>query len=143
MIVVVQANVLSVGLNGKRHALKELPIRVITMQSGYQAARSLKNENVDSVISSWDLADMKDGQFLKRLKAVKPGIPTIAVVKRGDKKQEIAARSLGVSAVVSEDTSDAYFRQVICQLLGLEDAHSIKAIKWKRQKSAAKAVEEA
>ena len=34
MIVLVQANVLAVGLEGKSEILKELPIRVISMQSG-------------------------------------------------------------------------------------------------------------
>ncbi|GAI81962.1 unnamed protein product, partial [marine sediment metagenome] len=112
MIVLVQATVLTVGLNGngKNEVLRELPIRLITMQSGTEAARSLKNEKVDSVISKWDLDDMEDGRFLKRLRAVKPEIPTIAFVRAGDRAQEIAARSLGVSAILTDDTSDELFR---------------------------------
>src|SRR4030042_4298168 len=97
MVVLVQANVLTVGLDGKNEVLRELPIRLITMQSGMKAARSLKTEKVDSVISKWDLDDMEDGQFLKNMRAAKPEIPTIAFVKAGDQSQEIAARSLGVS----------------------------------------------
>ena len=93
MIVLVQANVLTVGLGDKNEALQELPLRLIAMSSGAEAARSLKNERVDSVISKWDLDDMKNGLFLKRLKAVKPAIPTIVFVRAGDRVQEIAARS--------------------------------------------------
>ncbi|MDD5327944.1 MAG: hypothetical protein PHY02_09045 [Phycisphaerae bacterium] len=128
MIVLVQASVLTVGLNGKNEVLRELPIRLITMQSGKKAARSLKNEKIDSVISKWDLCDMENGQFLRTLRAVKPGIPTIAFVKAGDHAQEIAARSLGVSAVLTEEANDGLFRETVANVLGLRDIVSIKAI---------------
>ena len=128
MIVLVQASVLTVGLNGKNEVLRELPIRLITMQSGMEAARSLKNEKVDSVISKWDLHDMEDGRFLKNLRAVKPEIPTIAFVRAGDRAQEIAARSLGVSAILTEDTSDELFRETVANVLGLKGIVSIKVI---------------
>ncbi len=128
MIVLVQATVLTVGLDGKNEVLRELPIRVITMQSGKKAARSLKTEKVDSVISKWDLNDMEDGRFLKNLRAVKPEIPTIAFVRAGDQAQEIAARSLGVSAVLTDDANDELFRETVANVLGLRDVASIKAI---------------
>jgi len=128
MIVLVQANVLTVGLNGRNEVLQELPIRVIAMQSGIEAARSLKSEKVDSVISKWDLEDMEDGRFLKTLRAVKHDIPTIAFIKAGDTAQEIAARSLGVSAVLTNETDDELFRQTVANVLGLESIVSIKAI---------------
>ena len=128
MIVLVQATVLTVGLNGKNEVLWELPIRLITMESGTEAARSFKSEKVDSVISKWDLQDMENGQFLKNLKAIKPEIPTIAFIKAGDKEQEIAARSLGVSAILTEDTSDELFRETVANVLGLKGLVSIKTI---------------
>jgi len=128
MIVLVQATVLTVGLDGRNEVLRELPIRVITMQYGVEAARSLKNEKVDSVISKWNLVDMKDGRFLKNLRAVKPEIPTIAFIRAGDRAQEIAARSLGVSAVLTDDTDDELFRQTVANILGLKRIVSIKAI---------------
>jgi len=128
MIVLVQATVLTVGLNGKNEVLWELPIRLITMESGTEAARSFKSEKVDSVISKWDLQDMEDGQFLKNLKAIKPEIPTIAFIRARDKEQEIAARSLGVSAILTEDTSDELFRETVANVLGLKGLVSIKTI---------------
>jgi len=128
MIVLIQASVLTVGLDGRNEVLRELPIRLITMQSGRKAARSLKNEKVDSVISKWDLDDMEDGRFLKNLRAVKPEIPTIAFVKAGDQTQEIAARSLGVSAVLTDDTDDDLFCETVANVLGLRDITSIKAM---------------
>jgi len=128
MIVLVQAIVLTVGLNDKEEVLQELPIQLITMQSGTRAARSLKNGKVDSVISKWDLDDMEDGQFLRRLRAVKPEIPTIAFIRAGDRTQEIAARSLGVSAVLTDDTDDELFQETVANVLGLKSIASIKAI---------------
>ena len=98
------------------------------MQSGIKAARSLKNEKVDSVISKWDLDDMEDGRFLRNLRAVKPEIPTIAFVRAGDRAQEIAARSLGVSAVLTDEADDELFRETVANILGLRDIASIKAI---------------
>jgi len=134
MIVLVQANVLTVGLDGKSEVLRELPIRLLTMRSGNEAARSLKNTKVDSVISNWDLEDMSDGRFLKKLKAVKPDLPTIVFVRAGDAAQEIEARSLGVSAVLTDDTSDDIFRQTVANVLGLKGIVSIKAISAAPQK---------
>jgi DNA-binding NarL/FixJ family response regulator len=128
MLVLVQATVLTVGLNGKSESLQELPIRLINMQSGSEAARSLKTEKVDSVISNWDLDDMTDGLFIRKLKAVKPEIPTIVFVAAGDRTQEIAARSLGVSAVLTSDTDDEHFKQTVANVLGLRDIVAIKAI---------------
>ena len=128
MIVLVEASVLTVGLNGREEVLQELPIRVIAMQSGIKAARSLKIERVDSVISKWELEDMADGRFLKDLMAAKPDIPTIVFTKAGDRAQEIAARSLGVSAVLTDEADDDLFRQTVANVLGLKDIVSIKAI---------------
>jgi DNA-binding NarL/FixJ family response regulator len=128
MIVLVQATVLTVGLNGRNEVLRELPVRLIAMQSGLEAARSLKNEKVNSVISKWDLDDMPNGRFLKSLKSAKPHIPTIAFVRPGSANQEIAARALGVSAVLSEDASDDLFKETVANLLGIRDTVTIKAI---------------
>ena len=128
MIVLVQANILTVGINGRNKVLRELPIRLIAMQSGVEAVRSLKNEKVDSVISKWDLVDMEDGRFLRKLRTVKPDIPTIVFIRADDQAQEIEARSLGVSAVLTDQASDDIFRQTVANVLGLKDLVSIKVI---------------
>ena len=128
MIVLVKATVLTVGLEDANKALKQLPLRVINMRTGLEASRSLKNEKFDSIISNWELPDMKDGLFLKGLRRIKPDIPTIAVVKAGSTHQEISARSIGVSVVLTSDTTDEIFRQTVAEILGLRDADSIKEI---------------
>jgi DNA-binding NarL/FixJ family response regulator len=129
MILLVQATVLSVGIDGRHEVLQELPIRLINVQSGVEAASSFKNEPIDSVISSWDLIDMPDGIFLKRLRRIRPDIPTIAVVEADNFAQEVSARSLGVSAVLTDHSSDEHFREAVRQVLGLKDVASIRSIK--------------
>lgn len=125
MYVVAKANVLAVGLKDRAEALKELPIRLISLQHGSEAARSFKTESFDSVISHWHLVDTEPGVFLRNLRGIRPDIPTIAVIEANNPAQEIEARSLGVSAVVTDDCSDDHFRQVVCAVLGLERVESI------------------
>ncbi len=136
MLVLVKANVLTVGLEGRSKVLKELPIRLIDMRSGVEAARSLKNEKVDSVISTWDLEDMPDGQFVRNLRAVKPDIPTIVFITSGDSGQEIEARSLGVSAVLTDQADDELLKRTLMNVLGLSSVdaaiESIAAVKHSR-----------
>ncbi len=105
-----------------------MPVRVLYIQTGEKAGRSLKNENVDSVISSWGLPDAPNGQFLKNLRLAKPYMPVIAIVDSNDVKQEIAARSIGVSAVLSSDVTDEVFRQTAIGVLGLGDTEAIQEI---------------
>lgn len=128
MIVVTKTNVLTVGIDDKAATLDELTVKVISLKFGTEAARSFKNKDFDSVISKWDLPDMADGRFLKALKSAKPEIPTIAVVESGNIEQEIAARSLGVSAVITDQASDEQFLETVSQTLGLTNSDSIRAI---------------
>lgn len=116
---VVVANVLAVGLGNRSDILKELPIRLIVMETGAEAIRSLREERITTVVSKWGLVDMPQGRFLKNIIAAKPAIPTIAFVTAGDPAQEIEARSLGITVVLSEDIDDGYFRQAVCQLSGI------------------------
>ncbi|HOM60590.1 MAG TPA: hypothetical protein PLX18_10670 [Anaerohalosphaeraceae bacterium] len=122
MYIVAKTNVLAIGVYNRVESLKELPIRLICLNRGNDAVRSLKNETIHSVISHWHLKDMPDGAFLKGLKSIRPDMPTIAVIEPNNPQQEIQARSLGVSAVITEDCSQEHFRQIVCGVLGLRDA---------------------
>jgi len=120
MVILVKTKVLSVGIGQQARSLQDLPIRLLNLSRGQQAVSAFKREQIDSVISHWHLADMPDGQFLKKLKAVYPDMPTIALVEAGNTQQEIAARSLGVAAVIPEDCDGDYLRQVVSMVLGLQ-----------------------
>ena len=128
MVIIAKMNILSVGAGSRTESLSGLPIRLIDLKDGYEAIRSFKTEHVDSVISHWHLADMPNGRFLKKLKAVKPDMPTIAIVEGGNHQQEIEARSLGVAAVITEDSNEEHFRDVITAVLGLQDVRAIEEL---------------
>lgn len=125
MVIVVKTKVLSVGLGPQAECLKDLPIRLVNLSKGAQAVDIFKREQVDSVVSHWHLSDMPDGQFLKKLKAVYPKMPTIAIVEANNRQQEIEARSLGVAAVIPEDSDGNYLRQVVSMVLGLQTVSQI------------------
>ncbi len=128
MVIIAKMNILSVGTGSRIENLNGLPVRLISVKDGYEAVRSFKIEQVDSVISHWHLADMPDGKFLKKLKAAKPQMPTIAIIEGQNPQQEIEARSLGVAAVITEDSSEEHFRAVITSVLGLQDARAIQEL---------------
>lgn len=124
MNVVSQANVLTLGLKGREQALRELPIDITAAKSASEMARYLKSEHFDSVISKWILEDTDGGIFLQRLRMVKPDISMIVFVKNNDPTEEIAARSIGVSMVLTEDCSDEFFIESVISILGLKTAIS-------------------
>ena len=128
MVIIAEMNVLAVGIEGRAGEFNGLPVRLVNMAHGSDAIHSFKTDSIDSVISHWNLADMPDGQFLKKLKAAKPDMPTIAIIEANNPQQEIEARMLGVSAVISEDCGDAYFRRVMTSVLGLPNSQSIEKL---------------
>lgn len=127
MIIATKTTVLAVGVGNRSAELSELPIQLICLTHAKEAASSFKTEKIDSVISHWHLEDMPDGQFIRRLKAVRPQMPTIAIIESGNIEQEIAARSLGVAAVVMEDCSEEYFRMIVADTLHLRN-HTVKRL---------------
>ena len=128
MVIIAEMNVLAVGMEDRAGEFKGLPIRLLDMAHGSDAIRSFRTDPIDSVISHWHLADMPDGEFLRKLKAVKPDMPTVAIIEPNNPQQEIEARMLGVSAVVSEDCGDDYFRQVLTSVLGLPNERAIETL---------------
>ncbi len=99
MKVLVEANVLAIGLDGFPNMLDNLPVRVVSALSAKEAARSLKYENFDIILSSWNL-DNSDW-FVRTIKRAKPSMPVVAIVEPGNPEQEIQARCSGASAVVT------------------------------------------
>ena len=128
MVIIAEMNVLAVGMKDRADEFNGLPIRLLDIAHGADAIRSFKTDPIDSVISHWHLADMPDGEFLKKLKAVRPDMPTVAIVEASNPQQEIEARMLGVSAVIPEDCGDEYFRQVMTSVLGLPNERAIEKL---------------
>ena len=105
---VVGKSILVVGVTDKEDVLRELPVRVLAMDTGVQAIRCLREERIGTIISHWELIDMPAGKLLRSIIEAKPFILTIAFIRPGDTDQEIAARRLGVDAVLSEDRSEEH-----------------------------------
>ena len=121
------ASVLTVGMGMRSDALKELPVRLLAVDRGVLAIRCLREERVDMVVSRWELDDMPHGILPANILAAKPFMPTIVFVPPGDNAREIAARSLGVSAVLSDDTDDDYLREAVSQILSISTGSKFTA----------------
>lgn len=129
MLIITETNVLTVGISeGQIQALRELPVRVINVRYGNEAVRSFKSKNINSVVSQWSLDDMPDGALLKGVRSIKPDLPTIAIIESGNTEQEIEARSLGVSAVLTENCGREELIEVLANLLGIADTQAIASI---------------
>jgi len=111
--------IVAVGITDRAGALAELPVRVLFARDGQRAVRQLRAGKIDLLISCWELPDMGQGELFERVRDAKPYLPTLAVIEAGNVEQEIAARSLGVSAVLPEDIGGGHFREVVCDMLGL------------------------
>lgn len=121
----VYSTILIIAAQDKADALQELPLRLMMIDTGKEAIQCLRREQIDSVVSRWDLVDMPDGELLEKITAARPKMPTVAFVEPGNQQQEIMARSLGVTAILSDDIDDDYFRSTVCQILHIEDFASM------------------
>jgi len=122
----VSTTILMVNASDKSHALKELPVRLLMMDTGTEAIQCLREERIDTVVSQWELIDMPHGRLLENVRGAIPTMPTIAFIATDNMEQEIAARSLGVTVVLSEDVDDDYFRKTVCNLLGFSEVAAMQ-----------------
>ena len=120
MKVLVQRHTLTVGLNGKSDILRELPVELVNVDTAAAAVSYLRNERFGGVVSRWRLEDMEEGGFQRKLRTVRPDTATVVLVDGSDPAQEIMARSIGVSAVLTEDCSDELLLATVAAVLGLE-----------------------
>lgn len=128
MVIIAEMNVLAVGMKDRSDGFEGLPVRLLDAAGGSEAIHSFKTSSIDSVISHWNLPDMPDGEFLRKLKSAKPDMPTVAIIESDNPQQEIEARMLGVNAVICEDCDEGYLRQVVTAVLGLSDQQAIEAL---------------
>ena len=119
------STIVMVGTETRVSGLHELPIRLLIFETGREAIQCLTTERIDSVISRWDLIDMPEGELLAKITRARPNMPTVAFIEPGNQQQEIIARSLGVTAILTDDIDDAYFRSTVCQILYIEDNASV------------------
>ena len=105
--------VLAVGLKDRCKALKSLPVKLRSVDTGFQALQQLRLEVPSVLVGLWDLPDMPDGSLFKRILATTASATTVTLVEFQNAEQEIAARSLGVTLVLDENIDD----ETLCDLL--------------------------
>lgn len=119
MKVLVEKKLLVVGLDSLARKLLELPARVKFVKSGAEAVSSFKNEKFDGVISRWNLEDMADGKLIRGIKLIRPALPIVSVVNSDKIDEEIASRTAGVNAVVTDNSSNILLSEIVCRMLGM------------------------
>lgn len=114
-------NILFAGLTDKANALQGLSVQIYLADSGREAIGCLKKRRIDTVISKWHLIDIKNGEFIRTVIEARPGIASIAIIDAGNYVQEVAARSIGVTAVLPEDIDDEHFRKTVCLISNIAE----------------------
>ena len=121
MVRFIETTVLSVGLSGQVRTLRSLPIRVIATGNGRDAIAWLRRyHQVKAMVSRWNLPDMGANELIRRIKTVRPWMPTVVLLDKPGSAVEITARSLGVSAVLPSNVAGPILEQTMAQILGLE-----------------------
>ena len=128
MVIIAEMNVLAVGVKHRTGDFESLPVRLLDAAGGSEAIHSFRTGSIDSVISHWNLPDMPDGEFLRKLKTARPDMPTVVIIEPNNPQQEVEARMLGVNAVISEDCDEDFFRGVVTGVLGLPNERTIEAL---------------
>ena len=96
---------------------KNSSIRIIAAAKGSSAIVCLRRWQIDLLVGRWHLPDLLDGMMFKHVREAKPSLPLVAVVTADDKNQEIAARNIGVNAVIDDDFGIDPFCQIVYDLL--------------------------
>ena len=121
MVCAFDKTVLTVGLNGKTTALQALPVEVISADRGRDAIQHLREHLLlDAMVSTWDLPDMGNGDFVRRVKAARPWLPTVVLMDKGLGRREATARTLGIAALLPGDVEDYLLQRTIVAVLGLQ-----------------------
>lgn len=115
------ARLLTSGVPERSREFAELPIRLISTDTGMQAVEALRTEHViDAMVSRWDLPDMSDGELVRRIRSARPWLPTVVLLDEPYDQREIAVRGLGVVAVLPSRVEADLLHRVTKQMLGLE-----------------------
>jgi DNA-binding NarL/FixJ family response regulator len=118
-----QRYVLTVGLKDRCESLKALPVKLCSVDTGFQALRQLRLEIPSVLVALWDLPDMPNGSLFRKILGTTASTATVALVEFENTTQEIAARTLGVTIVLDENAND----ETLCDLLGQLSVRKVAA----------------
>jgi DNA-binding NarL/FixJ family response regulator len=108
--------ILTVGLTERCKSLKNLPVRLCLVNTGFEALKQLRLEVPSVLIGLWDLPDMPEGELFRRVLASFASVATVTLIEFGNTTAEVAARRLGVTVVLDEGVDQQIFGELISQL---------------------------
>jgi DNA-binding NarL/FixJ family response regulator len=110
--------ILTVGLTERCNSLKNLPVRLCSVNTGFEALKQLRLEVPSVLIGLWDLPDMPDGELFRRVLAGAASVATVTLIEFGNTSAEVAARRLGVTVVLDEGVDKQILSELLSQLSG-------------------------
>jgi hypothetical protein len=108
--------ILAVGLKQRCDDLKDLPLRLCSVDTGFQALKQLRLEIPSVLVGLWDLPDMPNGALFRRVLTGAASVVTVTLVEFGDTTAEVAARSLGVTVVLDDSIDEQTLTELLSQL---------------------------
>lgn len=96
----------------------EIGAEIIEAEKATEAIKALRKRFIDIIITRWDLPDMEEGEFVRRLRWAKP-FAKIVVVADPERfeKEEIAARLTGVDLVIPDNSDKGYLAGYVKRLI--------------------------
>lgn len=93
---------------------------VVEAQDGAFALEKVKDDNIDLVISDWNMPNMTGLEFLKALRASEEykELPFIMVTAEGKKENVIAAVQAGVNNYIVKPFNAATLKEKLSKVIG-------------------------
>jgi len=111
--------ILTVGLTERCDSFKDLPVRLCSVDTGFQALKQLRLEVPSVLVGLWDLPDMPNGELFRRILAGSASVATVTLIEFGNTSAEVAARRLGVTVVLDEGVDEQMLTELLSQLSGI------------------------
>ena len=111
-----ESYVLAVGIGGLCRGLGDLPVEICAVETGFAALQQFRRRVPSVLVALWDLPDMPDGMLFRRVLAAAGSVATVAMIEFDNPGQEVAARTLGVTVVLDDDTDEQMIRELLGQL---------------------------
>ena len=111
--------ILMVGLTERCKNFNDLPVRICSVDTGFEALKQLRLEIPSVLIGLWDLPDMPNGELFRRVLAGSASVTTVTLIEFGNTSAEVAARRLGVTVVLDEGVDEKMLCELLSQLSGI------------------------
>ena len=111
-----QGYVLAVGLKNRFENSENLPVRLCSVDTGFEALNQFKRETPSVLLGLWDLPDMPNGALFRRILNFAASVVTISLVEFGNVDAEVEARSIGVTVVLDDNVDQELLADLLSQM---------------------------